>query len=121
MAEVELPPKGGDGPWPVMATRTPASVLELLQRLSFNVPECQCSTEVRDLIASDQLNVVSEEVVYKSIVTWIRHDASTRERTKMIFKNEDGIRSRDDICPEAIFSLLSVYFKLDGPAQRICA
>ncbi|XP_055947523.1 kelch-like protein 17 isoform X1 [Argiope bruennichi] len=36
--------------------------------------------EVRDLIASDQLNVVSEEVVYKSIVTWIRHDASTRER-----------------------------------------
>nr|XP_042902267.1 kelch-like protein 17 [Parasteatoda tepidariorum] len=36
--------------------------------------------EVRDLIASDQLNVVSEEIVYKSIVTWIRHDSSARER-----------------------------------------
>ncbi|XP_035215653.1 kelch-like protein 17 isoform X2 [Stegodyphus dumicola] len=36
--------------------------------------------EVRDLIASDQLNVVSEEVVYKAIITWIRHDSSIRER-----------------------------------------
>lgn len=36
--------------------------------------------QVRDLIASDQLNVVSEEIVYKAIVTWIRHDASTRDR-----------------------------------------
>ncbi|XP_054712962.1 kelch-like protein 17 [Uloborus diversus] len=36
--------------------------------------------EVRDLIASDQLNVLSEEIVYKAIVTWIRHEPTTRER-----------------------------------------
>ncbi|GBM37019.1 hypothetical protein AVEN_31864-1 [Araneus ventricosus] len=34
-------PTGGFGPWPVMATRTPASVLELLQQLSFRFPGCQ--------------------------------------------------------------------------------
>lgn len=47
--------------------------------------------QVRDLIASDQLNVVSEEIVYKAIVTWIRHDASTRDRylgkVSNVFKN----------------------------------
>ncbi|GBL98460.1 hypothetical protein AVEN_92990-1 [Araneus ventricosus] len=35
-----VPPTGGIVPWPVMATRTPALVLELFQRLSFTGPGC---------------------------------------------------------------------------------
>ncbi|GBM29425.1 hypothetical protein AVEN_143908-1 [Araneus ventricosus] len=35
---LHLPPSGGVGPWTVMAIRTLASVLELLQRLSFTGP-----------------------------------------------------------------------------------
>ncbi|GBM10003.1 hypothetical protein AVEN_23991-1 [Araneus ventricosus] len=41
-----VPPSGGVRAKPVMAPRTPASVLELLQRPSFKVPECQGRTGV---------------------------------------------------------------------------
>lgn len=38
------------------------------------------STQVLDLISSDNLNVPSEEEVYRAVLSWVKHDIDGRRQ-----------------------------------------
>ncbi|GBM55548.1 hypothetical protein AVEN_105081-1 [Araneus ventricosus] len=50
------------GPWPVMTIRTPASILELLKRLSFKVPGCLGRREVTPFVIMLLLGLIPFKV-----------------------------------------------------------
>ena len=36
-------------------------------------------TQVQDLVSDDELEVASEEIVFESVIAWVKHDESTRK------------------------------------------